>query len=86
MPVANPVTPAEDALHEFRKMLRHHSIYVAPERYDQIGDAIEPLPSPLIEFRRLAVARHQRVDFIIASCESQREPFLALAAEFRQPM
>jgi hypothetical protein len=30
-------------------------IYVAPERYDQIGDAIELLPSPLIEFRRLAL-------------------------------
>ena len=39
-----------------------------------------------IEFRRLAVARLQRIDFVVASGEAQREPFLALAAEFRQPM
>jgi hypothetical protein len=40
----------------------------------------------LIEFRRLAVARRQGIDLVIGSCETQREPFLALAAEFRQPM
>ena len=71
---------------KFRKTLRHRPIYIAPERHDEIGDAIEPLPSPPVEFRRLTVARRQRIDFVIASGEAQREPFLALAAEFREPV
>src|SRR6266849_10673942 len=62
-------------------MLRHRPVDVAPERHHEIGDAVEPLPSPLVEFRRLAVARRQRIDFVVASCETQREPFLPLAAE-----
>ena len=62
------------------------SVDLAPERHHEIGDAVEPFPAPCIEFRRLAVARRQRIDFVVASGEAQREPFLALAAEFRQPM
>src|SRR3954454_527718 len=61
-------------------------IYVAPERDHQIGDAIEPLPAPGIEFRRLAVARRQRIDLVIASGKAQRKPFLPLAAEFGEPV
>ena len=41
---------------EFRKALRHRPINLPPERHDEIGDAVEPLPSPGIKFRRLAVA------------------------------
>ena len=68
---------------EFREKLRHRAVDVAPERHHKIGYAVEPLPSPRVEFRRLAVARRQRIDLVIASCETQREPFLSLAAEFR---
>jgi F-type H+-transporting ATPase subunit epsilon len=69
---------------EFRENMCHRAVGVAPERHHEIGNAVEPLPSPSVEFRRLAVARRQRIDLIIASCETQREPFLPLAAEFRQ--
>src|SRR5664279_1213709 len=71
---------------ESRKALRHCPIHLAPERHHQIGDAVEPFPSPLIEFRRLAVARRQRVDFVFGARETQREPFLPLAAEFGEPV
>src|SRR5580704_3819329 len=71
---------------ESREMLRHRAIDLAPERHRQLGDAVEPFPSPLVEFRRLAVAWRQRIDFIIGTGEAQREPFLALAAEFCQPV
>ncbi len=66
---------------EFRENLGHRAVDVAPERHHQIGDAVEPLPSPRVEFRRLAVARRQRIDLVITSCETQRKPFLPLAAE-----
>src|SRR5882762_10489615 len=56
-------------------------IHLAPERHDQIGDAVETFPAPLIELRRLPVARRQRVDLVVATGVAQREPFLALAAE-----
>jgi hypothetical protein len=69
-----------------RKTLRHRPIDIAPKRHHEIGNAVEPLPSPLVEFRRLSVARCQRIDFVIGACETQREPFLALATEFRQAM
>ena len=67
-------------------MLRHRPIDLAPERHHEIGDAVEPLPAPCVEFRRLVVARRQRIDLVIAAGEAQREPFLPLAAEFRQPV
>ena len=69
-----------------RKFLRHAPIDLAPERHDDIGDAIEPFPSPLVEFRRLAVANLQRIDLVVGAGETQREPFLALAAESCEPM
>lgn len=72
--------------HEFPKKLGHLPIHVAAERHDEIGDTVEPLPSPLVEFRRLAVAWRERIDLIVASSEAQREPFLPLATEFCQPM
>src|SRR5664279_6496633 len=71
---------------EFGKMPGHRSIHLAPERHYEIGDVVEPFPSPALEFRRLTVALRQRIDFIIASAETQREPFLALAPEFRKPV
>jgi hypothetical protein len=40
----------------------------------------------LVEFRRLSIAWRQGIDFVIASGETQREPFLALATEFREPV
>ena len=71
---------------ELRKGPLDAPIHLSPERHDQIGDAVEPLPSPLVEFRGLTVARCQRIDLVVAPNETQREPFLALAAEFCQPM
>src|ERR1700738_5168310 len=65
---------------EFRKSLRHRSIHIAPERHQGSGARSEPLPSPLVEFRRLAVARRQWIDFIVGPGKAQREPFLPLAA------
>src|SRR6267142_2571882 len=73
------------SLHEPRETLCDFAINFAPERHHQIGDAIELLPAPLIEFRRLAVARRQRIDLAVMPGKTQREPFLALAAEFGQP-
>src|ERR1700676_3944277 len=67
---------------ELRKALRHRPIHLAPEGHDEIGDAVEPLPLPLVELRRLAVAWRQRIDFIVGPGETQREPFLPLATEF----
>jgi hypothetical protein len=67
-------------------MLRHRPVHIAPERHHEIGDAIEPFPSPLVEFRRLAVAWRQRIDFVIGPGEPKREPFLPLAAEFCEPV
>src|SRR6185437_14285262 len=66
---------------EFRKTCGHRAIDLAPERHHEIGDPIEALPPPCIEFSRLVVARRQRIDLLVASHESQREPFLPLAAE-----
>src|SRR5450755_2753937 len=71
---------------EFRKSLRHRPIHLAPERHHEVGDAVEPFPSPLVEFGRLTVTWGQRIDFVIGPCETQREPFLSLAAEFGEPM
>jgi hypothetical protein len=69
-----------------RKTPRHHPVHFAPERHHEIGDAVEPLPAPGVEFRRLAVTRRQWIDFLFGAGETQREPFLALAAEFREAM
>src|SRR5689334_21830455 len=71
---------------ELGKCLRHHSVHIAPKWYDEVGDTIEALPAPGIEFGRLAVARRQRVDFIVAAGVAQREPFLPLPAELREAM
>src|SRR6266436_3370697 len=65
-----------------RETPRHFAIDLAPERHHEIGDAVEPFPAPAIKFGRLAVAWRQRVDIPIISRETQREPFLPLAAEF----
>ena len=67
---------------EFREDLCHGAIDLAAERHHEIGDAVEPLPAPGVEFRGLAVARRQRIDLALAACKAQREPFLPLAAEF----
>src|SRR3954453_15480538 len=74
------------ASYKFRKELRHRPVDLAAERYHEVGDAVEPLPAPLIEFRRLPVARGQGIHLVILAGEAQREPFLPLAAEFRQPV
>jgi hypothetical protein len=71
---------------ERRKTPRHRPIHIAPEWHHEIGDAVESLPSPLVELRRLAVARRQRIDFRVGARETQREPLLALAAEFCEPV
>ena len=71
---------------ERREVLSHRPIHVAAEGHDEIGDKVEPLPSPSIELRRLAVARGQRIDFLVGTGETQCEPFLPLAAEFREPV
>jgi hypothetical protein len=68
------------------EMQRHGPVHVAAERHHEIGDKVKVLPSPLIELRRLAVARSQRIDFRVGTGETHREPFLPLAAEFRQPV
>jgi hypothetical protein len=67
-------------------LLRHRAIDLTTERHDKVGNQLEPLPSPLVKFRRLAVARCQRIDFVFGSREAQRKPFLPLAAEFREPV
>src|SRR5262245_39903282 len=67
---------------EFRKYSRDHSVDIAPKWYDEVSDAIEPLPSPRIEFCRLAIARRQRVDLVVAAGESHRKPFLPLPTKF----
>src|SRR5215471_3959335 len=71
---------------KLRKLPRHLAIDLAPERHDEIGDAVEPLPAPGIELRRLIVARHRRIDFVVAAGKSQCEPCLALPAEFCEPV
>src|SRR5439155_7769655 len=73
-------------LREIRKGLRHRPVHLAPERHHEVGDTVEPFPAPLVEFRRLAVARCQRIDFVVTAGEAQREPFLPLAAVFGHPM
>src|SRR5262249_57976122 len=59
---------------------------LAEGRPPEIGATVETLPAPGIELRGLAVARRQRIDLLVTPCEAQREPFLSLAAEFRQAM
>src|SRR5882724_1389650 len=61
---------------KFCERCRHGLIHLAPERHDQIGDAVETFPAPLIELGRLAIARRQRVDLVVAAGVAQREPFL----------
>ena len=53
----------------------------------------EPLPPELAGIAVMAdtppaggLPRRQRVDLVVMSGKAQCEPFLALAAEFRQPM
>src|SRR5882757_1010873 len=69
---------------KFREAPRHFLINAAAERHDEIGDAVQPFPAPGIEFGRLAVARRQRVDVALVPGETQREPFLPLAAELAE--
>src|SRR5450432_3123915 len=71
---------------KFGKTHRHRPIDLAPERHHEIGGAVEPLPAPLVEFRRLAVAWRQRIDVGVGPGKTQRKPFLALTAEFCQSM
>ena len=47
-------------------------IHLAPERHHEIGDPVEPFPSPSVEFRRLAVARRQRWSRSRHRIQSQR--------------
>src|SRR6478735_9017652 len=47
---------------KFGERRGYNFIHLAAERHDQIGDAVEPFPTPLVELRRLSVARRQRVD------------------------
>src|SRR4051794_14506150 len=47
-------------------------IHLAPERNDQVSDAVETLPAPLIELGRLAVTRCQRIDLVVAPGVAQR--------------
>ncbi len=54
----------EAKLCERCEMLRDGPIHIASERHDEIGNTIEPLPSPLIELRRLVIARGQRIDLL----------------------
>jgi hypothetical protein len=67
-------------------LLRHRTIHLAPEGHHDLGNALETFPSPTVEFSRLSIARCQRIDLVIRAYETQREPFLALAAEFGQPV
>src|SRR4030081_3207725 len=67
---------------EFCERRGYGPIHLAPERHDEVRDAVETFPRPLIELRRLAIARGQRVDLVVATGVAQREPFLALAAGF----
>jgi hypothetical protein len=55
---------------ESRKTPRHRPIHFAPEWHHEIGDAVELLPSPLVELRRLAVAWCQRIDFLLGARET----------------
>src|SRR5262249_471579 len=64
----------------------HLAIDLTAERDDEIGDAVEPLPAPGIEFGRLVVARRRRIDLVVAAGKTQCEPFLALAAESGEPV
>src|SRR5258708_35864524 len=81
--------PSETTLHspsrEIRKTLRHCRIDFAPERHHEFRTALQPFPSPSVEFRRLAVARGERIDLIVAAGKAQREPFLSLAAKSCEP-
>src|SRR5579883_639280 len=69
-----------------RKLLRHFAIDLAPERHHQIGNAVEALPAPGVEFGGLAVALGARIDVAVIAGEAQREPFLALATEMAEPV
>src|SRR5579883_2312819 len=69
-----------------RKLRRHFPVHIAPERHDQIRDAVEALPAPGIELGRLAVALGAWIDLAVIPGEAQREPFLALAAEMAEPV
>ena len=60
-----------------RKMPRDPAVHLAPERHHEIGDAIEPLPAPLVEFRRLAVARRQRIDLVVRPVKRSANHFCA---------
>src|SRR5262249_34899326 len=51
------------------------------ERHDQLGQAGKPLPPPGGELRRmLAAAGVEHIDLAVVAVESEREPFLLLAA------
>src|SRR5260370_19882929 len=82
--------PSETTLHspsrEIRKTLRHCRIDFAPERHHEFRNALQPFPSPSDEFRRLAVARGERIDLIFAAGKAHRNPFLALTAKSFEPL
>src|SRR5580698_9564069 len=71
---------------EFCELMRHRAVDVAAERHHEFGDAIELFPAPLVEFRRLAVARGEWIDLLLGAGKTQRKPFLPLAAKLRQPV
>src|SRR5690348_7821801 len=69
-----------------REGARHLTIDLTFERDDEIGESLEPLPAPGVEFRRLAVMRSRDVNFVIRSGETKCKPFLPLAPKFREAM
>jgi hypothetical protein len=57
-------------LRKLRELPCHGAIDLAPERHHEIGDAIKAFPSPLIEFRRLAIALTQWIDLLVEAGEA----------------
>src|SRR5450432_3178144 len=59
----------------------HHALVDRPlERHDQVGKIFHRLPAPVDELRLVAAAGARHIDFGIRTGETDRVPFLPLAA------
>src|SRR5947209_9676339 len=68
-----------------RECIHHAPVHLALERNDQVRKVAHRLPAPFDEFRLVAADWMQDIDLALVAGETQRVPFLRLAAKASLP-
>src|SRR5436309_1686504 len=73
------------SFHQMREGIHHALIHRTLECDDKVRKVAHRLPAPLDEFRLVAAARIENVDFAVVAGKAQRVPLLRLPAEAALP-